>query len=228
MEQNIRTLDGVDYDGPPGLEALLNETAPAYGTRKTIEITDGRGTSFGTGEFIYLYTALTTVVVGGAVQIDYTGYTGTAAYYGPLVTLPATTNIPHIVGIATKTMAAAGGLWVQVSGVCLYARVDGATNVALGTHLKVVNTAQYFTTDHATVETTAGSAIYLGCRHGAAGTTAWTDTAVDGTSTYPFPTLTDWPFYQIEETIAYNAQGNTTHGDPACAVLLLGKPSIVA
>ena len=55
-----------------------------------------------------------------------------------------------------------------------------------------------------------------------AGTTPWTDTAVDGTATYPFPSLVTRPIYKFAETLAYNAQGNTTHGDPSAVIYLTG------
>lgn len=213
----LKTHDGDAYPGPPGLEMLLAMRAPAYGTEIEVPVYDGS-----TGRFVYAYTAETTLVVGCPVQAAYDGYTGTAGYYSPVASIAdATGAIPHLFGVACSTLTAAGGLWVQTKGRVFFARVDGATDVALGTHL-TCGAVEYFTTDHATVKTVAGWAIYEGCRHGAAGTTAWTDTAVDGTAAHPFPSLQAWPFYKIAETIAYNAQGNTTYGDPACVVYLPG------
>jgi hypothetical protein len=154
------------------------------------------------------------------VQIGYTGYTGTSGNYTPAVTLPDTTGaVAHWCGIATQTRTTAGGLWVQTKGRVFCAKVDGGTDVALGTHLTATNGAQYLSTDHATVGTAAGFAIYEGCRHGAAGATAWTITS-------GFPNLVDFPIYKIAETIAVAAQGIAT-GDPACVIYLTGIPAII-
>lgn len=214
----IQTLDGADYSGPPGLEALLAETPPAYGTERTMPVYDGS-----TGTFVYCYTALNTVVVGGAVQINYTGSVLTSAYANPRVTLPDNTgSVPHQPGIACQTKTAAGGLWVQTKGRCFFARADGGTNIALGTHLTFTNGAQYLSTDHATVATVLGWAIFEGCRHGEVGATKWTDTAVDGTATYPFPSLADWPVYLVPETLAIADQGNGTIGDPSAVIYITG------
>lgn len=222
MNDNIRTLDGVGYAGPPGLEALLSMTPPAYGKEEQITLFDGS-----TATFIYCYTAETAIKVGMPVQIGYDGYTGTSGFYSPMATIPdATGAIYHLMGVACQTRATAGGLWVQTKGRCYFARVDGATDVALGTHL-TFTAAPYFTTDHATVKTVAGSAIYEGCRHGAAGLTKWTDIRVDGDDAYPFPSLADWPVYKIAETLAYGDQGDATNGDPACVIYLTGVPVVI-
>jgi len=216
---SIKNIDGIAYNGPPGLEALLGQAAPPYGTEIDIPVYDGS-----TGHFVYCYTAETTIQVGGCVQVAYDTYGGTAGYYSPMASIPDTTGaVPHLFGIATKSLAAAGGLWVQTKGRVFFARVDGATDVALGTHLTVGNGVQYLTTDHATVKTVAGFAVYEGCRHGSAGTTPWTITSASVAAGGPeFETLAAFPFYKFAETIAYNAQGNTTYGDPACVVYLPG------
>lgn len=217
----IQTVDGDAYSGPPGLEMLLKMEAPAYGTEISIPVYDGS-----TGTFVYCYAA-DTIVVGGAVQVGYDTYTSTSGYKSPMASIPDTTGaIYHLTGVACQA-AAASGLWVQTKGRCFWARVDGGTDVTLGSFLVMGNGVQYFAQDHATVKTVAGSAIYEGCRHGAAGATAWTSTAVDGTATNPFPSLGDWPFYKYAETLAYNAQGNTTHGDPACVIYLTGVPAVI-
>lgn len=224
----IGTVDGTAYVGPPGLEQLLAEVAPAYGTERTMELNVG-GVDMGTATFIYCYTAETTIKVGFPVQIGYDTFaTATAgAWNSPMASIPdATAAIYHLMGVACSTLTAAGGLWVQTKGRCCFARLDGATDVALGTHL-TFTAAPYFTTDHATLKTVAGSAIYEGTRHGAAGTTAWANTRVDGTADYPFPSLATYPIYKFAETIAYNAQGDTTNGDPACVIYLTGVPVVI-
>ena len=216
----IKTLDGTDYVGPPGLEALLAEVPSAYGTERQLPVYDGS-----TGRFVWCYTAETTLKVGMPVQIGYDGYSGTTGFYNPMASIPdASGTVYHPVGVACQTLAAAGGMWVQTKGRCFFARLDGATDVALGTHL-TVTAAPYFTTDHATVKTVIGCAIYEGTRHGAAGTTAWTETRVDGTAAYPFPTLAARPIYHFAETIAYNAQGDTTNGDPSAVIYITAVPA---
>jgi hypothetical protein len=215
----IKTIDGTEYVGPPGLEALLAEVPSAYGYEKDMAVFDGS-----TGHFVWCYTAETTIKVGFPVQVGYDGYTGTSGYKSPMASIPdATGSVYHLSGAACMTLAAAGGIWVQTKGRFFAARVDGATDVALGTHL-TFTAAPYWTTDHATVKTAIGNAIYEGCRHGAAGATAWALTRVDGTASYPFPSLADYPIYKYAETIAYNAQGDTTNGDPACVIYLTGVP----
>jgi len=220
----VRTIDGNDYVGPPGLEALLQMEAPAYGTEITLPLIVG-GADYGPATFIYCYTAETTIKVGFPVQIGYDTYSGTAGFYSPMASIPdATGEIYHLMGVACQTLTAAGGIWVQIKGRCAFARVSG--NVALGTHL-TYTAAPYFASDHATVKTVAGCAVYEGCRHGAAGDTAWTLTRVDGTADYPFPSLTDNPIVKFAETLAYGDQGDTTNGDPACVIFLTGVPVVI-
>lgn len=221
----IKTLDGVDYSGPPGLEMLLAMKAPPYGTELDIPVYDGS-----MGHFIYCYTALATIVVGGCVEISLTGsLVTTGDYKNPNATIPATTAIPHRRGIATKTVAAAGGLWVQIKGRCFFARVvdPATTDIVIGAHLKAVTAVQYITLDHATARTTSGFAVFEGCRHNSGGATKWTNVVVRGTATYPFPSLVDWPIYRVPETLALAQQGDTTYGDPASVIYLSGLESIV-
>jgi hypothetical protein len=129
------------------LETLLLET-PEYGAKRTLP--DGR-------EFVYCYTALTTLVKGGCVALETD--TGDAAGQNPRAVVPATSSIHLLHGVAAETVTAAGGIWVQTYGRCTYARVDGATDVGINDPLKPVNTKQYLAQDHADTGTASMFAI---------------------------------------------------------------------
>ena len=212
----ITTLDGgTDYDAIAGISFLLNQPAPldrdglaAYGTEFTLP--DGR-------RFVYCYTALATILFGGAVVIDYTG--GAASGQNARATLPATSAIPHSFGISTITKAAAGGLWVQTYGRCAYARVcsaaGGGTPVELGAPVKPINAAQYLIRDAAAIATVNAIAFYERSRNGAAGATAWTDTS-------GWQTVAVSPWVDIAFNIPLLSSVNTTHGDPSAQIFLTG------
>jgi hypothetical protein len=109
-------------------------------------------------EYQWVYTDLTTIVLGGCVCIDYAG--GAVVGQNPRATLPDNTgSVPHRFAIACMPKAAAGGLWVQTYGRCKIAKVDGATDTTVGCFLKPVNGAQYLTIDHATIATVEAFAI---------------------------------------------------------------------
>lgn len=129
------------------IETLLLGS-PEYGTKQTLP--DGR-------EFVYAYTALTTLVKGGVVALEQD--TGDTAGLNPRATVPATSNVDTLFGIAAETVTAAGGIWVQTYGRCTYARVDGATDVGINDPLKPVNTKQYLAQDHADTGTASMFAI---------------------------------------------------------------------
>lgn len=108
-------------------------------------------------KYIYAYTALTTLVKGGCCAINQD--TGDAAGQNPRATVPATSSIYHLFGISAETVTAAGGIWVQTKGRCTYARVDGATDVAINDPLKPVNAKQYLAQDHADTPTASFMAV---------------------------------------------------------------------
>jgi hypothetical protein len=200
--------------------------APAYGTEITIPVYDGTP-----GTFVYCYTAETTIHVGACVQVGYDTYTSTLGYYNPMASIPDNTgSIYHKFGIATKTLAAAGGLWVQTKGRCFFTKVEGNSDVTVGSFLKPVTAKLWLVQDHATVKTVEGVAIFEGCRHGAAGTTAWGITAASiAADGIEFEPLSTYPFYVINETLAYSAQGYVTDTigcDPAGVIYLTGVPAV--
>lgn len=212
----IQTLDGgTSYHAIAAIEQVLEARLAddqfgntPYGA--TVALPDGR-------EFVYCYTALATILFGGCVCIDKTG--GAASGQNPRATIPATTDMRHKFGIAAQTAGAAGGVWVQTYGRCSYARVDGATNIAIGAFLKPVDVAQYITYDHATVAILQPFAIFERCRHGDGGATKWAHT---------WETVADFPWYTVPETLAYGDQFDTTNADPAGQIFLTGNRLIVA
>lgn len=148
MSYPVKTLNGLASANTNDAIDYILSTSPEYGTKETLP--DGR-------EFTYCYTALTTLLKGGQVCIDYTG--GAAAGQNPRATIPATSAIAHKFGRAAETITAAGGIWVQTYGRCNYARVDGATDVAIGAFLKPANAVQYAVIDHPSVATASATEI---------------------------------------------------------------------
>lgn len=140
MDYPIMTDDAI--------ETLCAERPSAYGKRRTLS--DGR-------EFVYAYTALTSLLKGGCVALELD--TGDAAGQNPRAVVPTTSAIVNLHGIAAETVTTAGGIWVQTYGRCTYARVDGATDVGINDPLKPVNTTQYLTQDHADTGTAAMFAV---------------------------------------------------------------------
>jgi hypothetical protein len=130
------------------IETLTLERPSSYGVKRTLD--DGR-------EFVYCYTALTSLVKGGTVAINQD--TGDAAGQNPRATVPATSSVANRFGVAAETVTAAGGIWVQTYGRCTYARVDGGTDVGINDPLKPVNAKQYLTQDHADTGTASMFAV---------------------------------------------------------------------
>jgi len=218
MDYPLQTLDGAttSYRGIANIEAVLNNPLALdqfgnkpYGARITLP--DGR-------RFTYCYTALATILYGGCVCIDYTGVATSGK--NPNATIPTqNTTIYHTFGIAAETAAVAGGVWVQTYGRCAYARVDGGTNDAgLAGFLHPVTTCQYLIYDHTSVATTNAMAIFERCRQGVAGTTKW------GSA---WETVAAFPWYDIAQTLALNAQYDTIYADPCCQVFLTGNRAII-
>ena len=142
MSERVQSIDPI--------EALVLETPSSYGVEASLP--DGR-------KFVYCYTALTSILVGGCVAVGRTGGATTAGR-NPQATLPETDdNVAHVYGIACKTTDAAGGVWVQVYGRCTFAKVDGTSAVAIGDSLKPVDGAQYLVQDAAVGNTKTAAAV---------------------------------------------------------------------
>jgi hypothetical protein len=133
IQYPIRNIDS--------LEALVLETPSSYGVKAAIE-----DKVSGYQEFIYCYTALTSLRKGSCVCISLDS--GDAAGQNPRAVLPATSAVPNQFGICAETIAVAGGIWVQVYGRCPHAIVDGTTDVGINDPLKPVNGAHNLVIDH--------------------------------------------------------------------------------
>jgi len=155
-------------DGVVAIESLVLATPDAYGEKAFV--TDSEGYK----EFVYCYTALTSLQKGSVVCI--TLDTGDSAGQNPRAVLPATSSIYNKFGICAETVTAAGGIWVQTYGRCSHAIVDGTTDVGINDPLKAANGVHSLVIDH----TDTGTASMI-----AIAEEAETDTlTVQGSATY--------------------------------------------
>jgi len=213
----IQTLDGgTSYHAIAAIEQVLEARlandhygrAP-YGAE--IILPDGR-------EFVYCYTDVITWLYGSFCCIDYTG--GAASGQNPnAIVTPSNNSLYHRFGICTSTVAKAGGMWVQIYGRCSYARMDGNTDVTLGAHIKPKQSVQIAVEDHDGTATASAIGHYERCRAGSAGTAKWN---------HAWETVANYPWYDIEFTLALAAQNEQTYGDPCCQVFLTGGLATVA
>lgn len=127
---------------PSEVDQLVCERPDTYGVIR--EYPSGN-------KYMYCYTALTTFTKGSLACLSFDG--GATAGLNPLATKPATTNaLLHKWGICCETVAAAGGIWVQIYGHCNFAEVEGGTtDIAIGDCLQATNATWYLITDGTTV-----------------------------------------------------------------------------
>lgn len=175
MQYPIKTIDnsGSSADNT-GLAALAAYTPAAYGQEVTLN-----DATYGTRKFIFCYTALTSLHQGSVVCIEL-DTADTTAGMNPRAVLPATSSVYLRFGVCAETVAAAGGIWVQVYGRCDVVCIDGTTDVAINDPLKAANASHCLVQDHADTGTASMIAI---------SECAQTDTpTVQGDATYGDPT----------------------------------------
>jgi len=72
--------------------------------------------------------------------------------YNPLVGAVATTAVGTLGGYVTKTLTAAGYVWVQIEGECAYGNVIGHASMAIGSFLQGVTGQAYLGFDSASAK----------------------------------------------------------------------------
>lgn len=127
----------------PGIPAHPDDVFPEftgdfYGQRITVE---------GKGDYVWCYwdgSAPSTCSKGDWV------FFGTAGQIAnnPAIAAAATSSVQQDAGVVTKTLSAAGGVWVHAGpGRCDIAKIDGGTDVAKGDMLQLVNGAVHVVKD---------------------------------------------------------------------------------